>query len=65
MAMYHAHVSIIQRSEGNNAVHTAAYQRGEKMYDERTDTYSDYRSKSEVVHSEIVASADAPEGVVG
>ncbi len=61
--MYHAHVSIIQRSEGNNAVHTAAYYRGEKMYDERTDTYSDYRSKSEVVHSEIVASADAPEWV--
>ena len=64
MSLYHCNMKPVQRSKGNNSVHSAAYYRGTKMYDERTGTSADYRNKkSEVVYSKLFAANDAPEWV--
>jgi ATP-dependent exoDNAse (exonuclease V) alpha subunit len=63
MSLYHCYLDPVQRSQGQIAVHTAAYFRGAKMYDQRTGTTTDYRHKSEAVYSKLFVNKDAPEWV--
>lgn len=61
MAIYHCSFKIISRSKGQSAVASAAYQAGEKLYDQELAKYHDYTRKDEVIHSEIILPANAPE----
>ncbi len=61
MAIYHFSAKIIARSAGRSAVAAAAYRSASRLYDERTELSCDYTRKSGVVHSEIMAPAQAPE----
>lgn len=60
VAIYHLSVKTISRSSGRSAVAAAAYRSGCQMVDERTGEISDYTCKRGVVHTEIMAPADAP-----
>lgn len=62
MATYHLRAKIIQRSNGQSAVKSAAYRHGERLWDERLRRAFSYR-KPDVAHSEILAPEDAPEWV--
>ncbi len=64
MAFHFVDFSLVKRSKDQNAVFTIAYDRGTKMYCERTGEYSkDYSDKSEVAHNQILIPQDAPEWV--
>jgi len=60
MAQYHFHAEMIQRSAGQSAVATAAYRAGERINDDRIGKEFDYRRKSGILHTEILAPANAP-----
>ena len=74
MAIFYIKVNIIGRSSGRSAIGAAtyrrsakmqsiahaAYQRGEKIYEKGDKITHDYRSKSGVVHSEIMLPDGAP-----
>ena len=48
------------RAEGRSAVGAAAYRRGERMHDERSQETFNYLGKKDVIHSELAIPADAP-----
>jgi MobA/MobL family protein len=73
MAIYHLRAKIITRSKGqstvagaayrsggHSATHAAAYRSGEKLRDARTGRTFDYGRKQGIVHTEILASENAP-----
>jgi len=60
MAIYHASAKIIKRSSGRSATGAAAYRSGEQIIDRRTGLIHDYRKKSGVGHTEILAPANSP-----
>ena len=60
MASYHLSVKTVQRSAGRSAVASAAYRHAERVVCEREGRVHDYRAKSGVEHSFIVAPEDAP-----
>jgi ATP-dependent exoDNAse (exonuclease V) alpha subunit len=61
MALYHFAARIIQRSEGQSAVASAAYRAGERLDDERLGRTFDYRRHLGVLHTEILAPGNAPD----
>ena len=60
MALYHFHVTQIQRSAGQSAIASAAYRAGEKLYSEYYGETSDYSHKKGVICSEILLPPNAP-----
>lgn len=61
VAIYHLSASVVKRSAGRSAVAAAAYRSGTQMLDQRYGETHDYTRKQGVVHSEIIAPANAPE----
>ncbi|MEL6418315.1 MAG: MobQ family relaxase [Pseudomonadota bacterium] len=61
MADYRLSAQIIGRSSGRSSVAAAAYRAGEELYDARTGEVHDFTRKEGVLHSEIMAPANAPE----
>jgi hypothetical protein len=59
MAIYHLHGKAVCRSKGHSAVAAAAYRAGEKLFDERRDRVHDYRPRSGVLTSFILAPPQA------
>ncbi|HVI50776.1 MAG TPA: MobQ family relaxase [Candidatus Sulfotelmatobacter sp.] len=59
MAIYHFSAGVVQRSKGQSAVAAAAYRAGCRLIDARTGEIHDYRAKSHVEHTEIIAPAGA------
>jgi hypothetical protein len=64
MAIFHCQAKIIGRSDGKNALASAAYRSGQELYDERTETRFKFAGADRVMHTEIIAPADAPEWVL-
>jgi len=62
MAIFHLRAKVIQRSNGQSAVKSAAYRHGQRLYDERLGRAFAYK-KPDVVHSAIIAPEGAPEWV--
>jgi ATP-dependent exoDNAse (exonuclease V) alpha subunit len=62
MAIYHLRAKIVQRSNGQSAVKSAAYRHGQRLYDERLGRAFSYK-KPDVVHSAIIAPDGAPDWV--
>ena len=60
MALYHFHVTQIQRSAGQSAVACAAYRSGEKLYSDYYGEVSDYTRKGGVICSDILLPPHAP-----
>jgi hypothetical protein len=60
VAIYHFSVKIISRADGKSAVAAAAYRTASRLVDERTGTVEDYRAKSDVLTTGILAADDAP-----
>ena len=56
----HHDVKIIQRSKGQSAVASAAYQSGERLFSEYDQKQKYYSHKSEIVHTEIMLPPHAP-----
>jgi len=48
-------------SKMTSAIASAAYRSGETLHDDRTDKTFNYSSKEDIIHSEIMTPADAPE----
>lgn len=63
MSIYHLHVQVISRASGRSAPGAAAYRAGEVIVEARTGEVHDYTRKRGVLHSEILAPADAPDWV--
>ena len=61
MAQYHFHASILKRSEGHSVVASAAYRAGERLYDSRIGYAFDYRRRSGILHTEIMAPDNTPD----
>ncbi len=57
---YSFKAKVVQRSKGQSAVASAAYQAGEKLHDERTDRRHNYSKKKGVRYAEILAPDHAP-----
>ena len=60
MALYHFHVTQIQRSAGQSAIACAAYRSGEKLYSEYYGETSDYTRKGGMICSDILLPPNAP-----
>ena len=60
MAIYSLHVKTVSRSAGRSVVAAAAYRAAETIVDERLGVVWDFTRKYGVLHSEIMAPADAP-----
>ena len=60
MAIFHMNCKIISRGKGSSAVAGAAYQSGEKLYDEYYGEQQDYTRKKGVVESFIMLPDYAP-----
>ncbi|NYZ70475.1 MobA/MobL family protein, partial [Endozoicomonas sp. SM1973] len=60
MAIYHCKVKVISRSTGRSSTGAAAYRAGERIVDERTGIVHDYRRKSGVSYSQILAPRQSP-----
>jgi len=56
----HYKIKIAARSGGACSVAGAAYQSGEKLYDERTNEIKDYPEKTGIVYTEILLPENAP-----
>lgn len=56
----HYDIKIIQRSNRQSAVASAAYQSGERLFSEYDQKQKYYSHKSEIVHKEILLPAHAP-----
>jgi hypothetical protein len=63
MAIFHADVKVISRSDGRNSVACAAYRSGEKLRDETLHKTFDYSRRETVYDSEILAPENAPDWV--
>src|SRR5215211_8467837 len=61
VAIYHFSAKMIARSNGRSAVAAAAYRSASGLLDEREARPHDFRHKADVVHSEILLPAGAPE----
>ena len=61
MADYRLSAQVISRSSGQSAVAAAAYRAGERLHDVRLGEAHDYRRKSGVLHSQIMAPANTPD----
>src|ERR1700675_62396 len=61
MAIYRFEAKVIGRSAGRSSTASAAYRAGEALTDERTGLAFDYSRRRGVLHSEIMAPADAPD----
>ena len=61
MALFHMHCSIVGRGSGGSSVAGAAYQSGEKLYDEYYGETQDYTRKTGVLETFIMLPKDAPE----
>lgn len=59
MAIYQCNVKVIKRSAGKSSVAAAAYRAGAELHDEQIKKDYDYTRKEGVVHTEILAPADA------
>ena len=59
--IYHFSAKYIKASKGKCAVASAAYQSAEELYDERLREKFAYKSKEEVVYSEILLPKNAPD----
>lgn len=59
MAIYHASIKPIKRSDGRSATAAAAYRAAEKILDRTTGQTFDYTRKRGVEHKEIVLSTQA------
>jgi hypothetical protein len=60
MAIYHLTAKLVKRAEGRNAVASAAYRSGSKLYEAATGITHD---KEGVEHTEILAPDGAPDWV--
>jgi len=56
--------SPLKRSDGQSALAKAAYNSGEKLYDERIGKVFDYRHKDDILHSEIITPLNSPEWAI-
>lgn len=54
-------ISICSRGNGSSSVASSAYQSGERLFDERSDSQKYYSNKGGIVHSEILLPENAPE----
>jgi Ti-type conjugative transfer relaxase TraA len=63
MAIYSLQVKAVSRSTGRSVVAAAAYRAAENVVDDRLGVVWDFTRKSGVLHSEIIAPANAPEWV--
>jgi Ti-type conjugative transfer relaxase TraA len=63
MAIYFFRAKFIKRSKGQSAVHAAAYRSASRLHDFHLDRTFDYTTKTDVVHSEILAPEGSPEWV--
>ncbi len=61
MAIYHFSVKVISRAEGRSAVAAAAYRSASALQDERLGRIHDFTGKDDVIHSEVLLPAGAPE----
>ena len=61
VAIYSLHVKTVSRSAGRSVVAAAAYRAAENIVDDRLGVVWDFTRKYGVLHSEIIAPADAPE----
>jgi ATP-dependent exoDNAse (exonuclease V) alpha subunit len=61
MAIYHLSVHMISRRAGREAAVAAAWRAGEQQCDEQTNAVANFAYRTDVLHSEIVAPAGAPE----
>ena len=61
MAIYSLQVKTVSRSAGRSVVAAAAYRAAENIADDRLGVVWDFTRKSGVLHSEIMAPANAPE----
>src|ERR1017187_6110081 len=61
MAQFHFHGGILKRSEGHSVVASAAYRAGERLYDSRIGYAFDYRRRSGILHTEIMAPDNTPD----
>ncbi len=61
MAIYRLEVKAISRGQGRSVVAAAAYRHAMKLQDERQQLTHSYDQKDDVLHSEIIAPADAPD----
>jgi hypothetical protein len=63
VAIYSLHVKTVSRSAGRSVVAAATYRAAENIADERLGVVWDFTRKYGVVHSEIIAPANAPSWV--
>lgn len=56
----HYKIKISSRAKGKNTVAQAAYQSGERLFDERSHRTKDYREKRGIVYTEILLPENAP-----
>lgn len=61
MPVPHLNIKIVKRSKGKSAVAGAAYQAGEKLFSEYDQKMKNYTFKKEVVYTEIMLPANAPQ----
>src|SRR3954471_20436109 len=61
VAIYHFSAKVIGRSSGRSAVAAAAYRSASALLDEREARTHDFSQKADVVHSEILLPAGAPQ----
>ncbi|MDY5204332.1 MAG: MobQ family relaxase [Gemmiger sp.] len=60
MAIYHFESKIISRGAGRSAIAAAAYQSGEKLYNDYDGLTHDYTKKGGVLYTEILLPPQAP-----
>src|SRR3954453_3778746 len=61
VAIYHFSAKLISRSSGRSAVAAAAYRSASALLDERVARTHDFSDKADVIPSEILLPASAPE----
>lgn len=61
MADYRFSAQIIGRTSGRSSVAAAAYRAGQNLHDDRTGLDHDFTRKEGILHSEIMAPANAPD----
>ena len=54
-------ICILKRADGSSAVASAAYQSGERLFEERTNHQVSYENKEGVLYTEILLPENAPE----
>jgi len=60
MAIYHAHIQVIGRSQDRSVVAAAAYRAADELFDDKLNRTHDFTAKLGVVHSEIMLPQGAP-----